>query len=81
MADTQDADAKRIERLIASNEVMANAINRLVQVLERKERKASSRSPRVRQPVKAPSGSISAEEAAAAKAGARAALARLGIKG
>lgn len=32
-----DNDTDRLERLIASNEAAANAINRLVQVLERKE--------------------------------------------
>lgn len=44
-----DADAERLERLIASNEAQANAITRLVQVLERKEqRRVAVKAGRVR---------------------------------
>jgi hypothetical protein len=70
----------RIERLIAAQEVTANAINRLVQVLERAERKKSIRAPKVRPAVKRPRGTVSPEDDARAGAVARAALARLGIK-
>ena len=81
MADRKamDPDADRIERLIAAQEVTANAINRLVQVLERAERKKRSRAPRVRPSVKRPRGAVSADDDARADAVAKAALARLGI--
>lgn len=72
----KDANADRLERLIASQEVMANAINRLVQVLERKERKQATRkTPVARKAVKRPA--VVSERAVSI---ARAQLARLGIK-
>lgn len=67
------ADDERIERLITSQEVMANAINRLVQVLDRKQRRQAA--PRARRAVKRPAVITDRAEATA-----RAALARLGIK-
>lgn len=76
-------DTERLERLIASNEAAANAMNRLAQVLERKERKVSSKkAPRVRPAVRPPkAATVSAQDADRATACARAALARLGLKG
>lgn len=47
-AARKDDEAERLERLIASNEAAANAINRLVQVLERKEEKGRVKAARVR---------------------------------
>lgn len=42
------ADDERLERLIAANEAAANAINRLVQLLERKESRRRTRNTTVR---------------------------------
>lgn len=67
----------RVDRLIASHEVMANAINRLVQVLERKERKkATPRAARARR-----TSTRTADVTPRAEAMAKAALARVGVKG
>lgn len=82
MADRKaanDNDADRMERLIAANEAAANAMNRLAQVLERKEHKAQ-KAPRIRPAAKRPRASVSAEDAARAEAIATAQLARLGVK-
>jgi hypothetical protein len=44
----RDDEVERLERLIASNEAAANAMNRLVQVLERREEKGRVKAARVR---------------------------------
>lgn len=64
-------DDDRIERLIASNEAQANAINRLVQVLERQEAKKRIKATRVRRAPRA------VEVTERAQVGATNALARV----
>lgn len=53
MADrkTLTDDAERIERLIAAQEAAANAMNRLVQVLEDKRKRRETRAPKQRRVV------------------------------
>lgn len=72
MGAARDEEADRIERLIASNEHTANALQRLVQLLERKEQKRAVKAPRVR--------SVPTRKAAVsdrAEAAAKAAVARI----
>jgi hypothetical protein len=73
-AETRELE--RLERLIASNEAAANAINRLVQVLERREEKGRIKASRVRRTVERPA--VVTDKAQTA---ARHALARLKARG
>ncbi len=48
MGAARDEDAERMERLIASNEATANELRRLVQLLQHREQKRSTKAVRAR---------------------------------
>lgn len=72
-AAKKDDEAERLERLIASNEHAANALNRLAQVLEKREQKrTATKATRVR---RTPRRKVVVTDQA--EAAAKAALARI----